>query len=305
MSNPVEAGLAAVAATGQPAPAAPAAPSTPATTLGAGKAPAAPSSPAVSMTGIDESWRNSLPEDLRNDPSIKITKSVEDLAKGYVHSQKMIGADKIVVPTKLTTDDEWRAIKTKLGLPDTADKYSLKVPEGVPADAPCLKKFNDAAHKIGVLPADALKLLDWYHSESVATQTAASDAAKAAGEAAVSSLKKEFGQAYDGKIKSAVSALEQLMGKDEAAKLIDDPTLGGHPEFIRLAVRLADILAEDTAIGEDGKPTGLLSPVEAQKRISTIMGDASHPHNLKDHPNHKVAVQEMTRLFEQLHPDVQ
>lgn len=292
-----------------PATAAPAVPAPAAATpvgLAAGKAPAADPAAAASaaskaMTGIDESWRNALPEELRNDPSIKITKTVEDLAKGYVHSQKMIGADKIVVPGKNTTPEEWRAIKTKLGLPEAADKYGLKVPEGVPAEAPFLKKFTEAAHKAGVLPGEAQELLNWYHQESVAEQKAAIDAHNSKVTEGINGLKKEYGQAYDAKVASACQGLEAILGKETADKLIDDPVLGAHPGFIRLAVKLADLLAEDVEVGADGKPVGALAPAQAQARIDSLMKEQSYLDG--QHPKHAEAMAEMKRLFEMLHPD--
>lgn len=40
--------------------------------------------------GDAKSWLESLPEDVRSDPSLKVFKDVSGLAKSYVNAQKMI-----------------------------------------------------------------------------------------------------------------------------------------------------------------------------------------------------------------------
>ena len=42
-----------------------------------------------------------------------------------------------------------------------------------------------------------------------------------------------------------------------------------------------------------------LTPAEARKEANKIIADFKHPYHVKDHPNHKAAVEEVTRLFEQ------
>ena len=68
----------------------------------------APSAPAIS-------FRDSLPEDLRNNPSLKNFNDVGGLAKSYVHAQRMIGADKIALPNQNSTDEDWANVYNKLG----------------------------------------------------------------------------------------------------------------------------------------------------------------------------------------------
>ena len=39
----------------------------------------------------------------------------------------MIGQDKVVIPTKNSTEEAWNEVYDKLGRPESADKYSLNV----------------------------------------------------------------------------------------------------------------------------------------------------------------------------------
>ena len=65
------------------------------------------------------------PEELRNEPSLRTFTDPGALAKSYVNAQRMIGADKIAIPSKSATPDEWREVYTKLGAPTEVGGYEL------------------------------------------------------------------------------------------------------------------------------------------------------------------------------------
>jgi len=96
----------------------------------------------------NDPW-GTLPDDLRGDIDSVGFKSVEDLAKGYVHASKRLG-DSITIPGADATDDDRAAFRerlaqiegvaqmptpddadalnalyTKLGKPEKADAYQL------------------------------------------------------------------------------------------------------------------------------------------------------------------------------------
>ena len=72
-----------------------------------------------------EDWRSAIPEDLQNDPSLANIQDVASLAKGYVHAQHMVGADKVAIPTRETTPEELDAFYNKLGRPESVDGYEV------------------------------------------------------------------------------------------------------------------------------------------------------------------------------------
>ncbi len=80
-------------------------------------APIAPATPP--------SWKDSISEDFRNDPNIEKFTEIDALAKSYINATKMIGQDKLVIPTNNSTEDQWNEVYSKLGRPESADKYSL------------------------------------------------------------------------------------------------------------------------------------------------------------------------------------
>ena len=66
-------------------------------------------------------WKASLSDEIRNEKSLENISDIESLAKSFVHAQKLVGADKIPVPNKFATEDDWNKVYEKLGRPKSAD----------------------------------------------------------------------------------------------------------------------------------------------------------------------------------------
>jgi len=73
-----------------------------------------------------ENWKDSLPDDLKGEKALESIQDIPGLVKSYVHAQKMIGSDKIPVPNKYATDEDWQAVYSKLGRPESPDAYEFK-----------------------------------------------------------------------------------------------------------------------------------------------------------------------------------
>ena len=90
---------------------------------GSQEAPAAEAAPVAFI--------NTLPEELQTEPSLRNFTDAAGLAKSYVHAQKMIGADKLPLPGKSATDEEWNNVYQKLGRPNAADQYDFQAVQGL------------------------------------------------------------------------------------------------------------------------------------------------------------------------------
>ena len=117
-----------------------------------------------------QDWRTSLPKDMQENVSLKKYTSVEALAGAYINAQKLIGGDKIPVPTSHTTPEEWNGIFRKLGVPEKKEDYKVSFGEKPPVGDTFANAFVDQAYKLGIIPAQAQKLADWFNSET-ATQS--------------------------------------------------------------------------------------------------------------------------------------
>jgi len=262
---------------------------------GAGQTPP----PASSGTG---SWLDALPDELKNEPSIKLFKDPGALAKSYLSAQKMIGGPKIPVPDpKTATEDEWKAVYSKLGLPESPDKYEVKLPEGVQADENFMKGFKELAHKSGILPRQAQPLVEWFTQEASRVMAAEAQAKAAQAKQGIEGLKTEWGAAYDTKIKQANAALSETLGDlaPDFKKFLNESGLGDHPTLIKAFAKMGENLKEDDLKGDGDGRLGAMTPAEAQSKINEIMSNPKHPYNDKYAARNlrEAAVEEMRQLF--------
>ena len=244
-------------------------------------------------------WKASLSDELRAEKSLENIKDVSSLAKSFIHAQKLVGSDKIPVPNKHATEDDWNAVYSKLGRPETADGYKFNLPEDQKVDENGLKVFADHAHKLGLLPNQAEGMVKFYN-EMQANQTKEQDStALAARQKAVNELQTEWGQAYKQKVDQANNVVASVFPPGfMSTNLADGTKLGDHPAVIKAFADLASKMGEDKIVQADG-PT-YLTPKQIDKEIATLQAPGSAYWD-KNHPNHKIAVEEVQALFEQKH----
>jgi hypothetical protein len=127
-------------------------------------APEAPVAPEAPQGGVDWSQlKQALPEDIRGDKSLEPITSVEGLVKSYIHAQKAIGTNKLSVPDKHATDEDWRQVFHKLGVPEKVEEYKIDAGGDVLSEE-FVEGFRAQAHKAGVLPKQATEMAKWYSS---------------------------------------------------------------------------------------------------------------------------------------------
>jgi len=242
------------------------------------------------------SFLDSISEEYRNNPSIKSFTNVNDMAKTLIHAQRMIGADKIALPGKSATDDEWRAIYQKLGAPSDPKNYEIGKTE-ILGDAE-LSEFRNAAFQAGLNNRQAetvAKFMDQTLGQARAQFEQQADEARYNGE---QELRREWGQAFDQRVELAYKAAVDTLGSADLLdeiKLADGRMLGDHPAIVKMFARIAEQLGEDNLIGDTSEM--VMTPAEASERISDMTRRGS-PYWDKMHPEHDKYVQEVLRLRE-------
>ena len=78
-----------------------------------------------SETPTTPDWRAGLPEEIASHSAIQDISTIEDLAKATINAQKLVGADKIVLPGKEAEASAWDSVYNKLGRPEKAEEYSV------------------------------------------------------------------------------------------------------------------------------------------------------------------------------------
>ena len=244
-------------------------------------------------------FKSLIPESFKEEKSLENFDNMEDLLKSYLHAQKMVGADKIPVPNKYATDEDWKEVFTRLGAPKTPEdyKYSFKDDE---VDPKQLKTFNETAHRLGLLPKQAEALVKYYnninqsHSEQLEAQ------AITAQEKTEADLKKEFGPQFNKRLDQAKRLATNTLGEEflNNTVLKDGSRLGDNLEVIKAFSNLADKLSEDEVVKGEGSEYQTAKDIEKQIDELTQQGSAYWQNQ---HPNHKKAVDEVLKLREMLH----
>lgn len=244
-----------------------------------------------------------IPEELRGDKSLETITSIEGLTKSYIHAQKSIGADKLVVPDKHASAEDWQNVFTKLGNPEKIEDYKLSLEGEQAMNEEVLAKVNEAAHAAGVLPWQMEKIVNTFNqmgTEMVTSQNTANDAAY---EEEMGSLKKEWGEAYDTQVRKANVAFKELIPDTEQRDAFLKSGLGTDPKVVRLLANAAKLFNEDTFIGHGDGKLGGLTPTDALEKARTIQGDMNHPYRNPAHPNHVSAKKEVRDLYSVAYPE--
>ena len=142
-------------------------------------------------------FKTLIPEEYREEKSLQNFSKMDDFVKSYLHSQKMVGLDKIPVPNKHATDEDWKEVYKRLGSPEAADGYKYSLPEDHAVPEETLKSFSEEAVKLGLLPNQADGIMKYYNeviNQGVNDQTIKSDEARKVSE---QDLRKEFGSTYE------------------------------------------------------------------------------------------------------------
>jgi hypothetical protein len=254
-------------------------------------------------TSQPTSFIDSLPEDIRGEASLANIKDIDQLAKGYVHAQRMVGADKIGLPNQHSTENDWNEIYSKLGRPEAADQYEIQyeVPiEGM--EATNLTGYQEVAHAAGLNNAQAQKLIDWYsglEKDSLESESVNAEAARVTAE---TDLRQEYGLAYDKKLAAADGVFSKFFGSDFAQiKLEDGSLLGDNAQFIKSLVSLSSNFSEDT-VTADQTSSGAMTPNEANAEIAKLTAPNS-PYWDKLHPQHQMTVDQVYQIRQMAHPD--
>ena len=243
-------------------------------------------------------FKDLIPESFREEKSLNNFNNMEDFVKSYLHAQKLVGADKIPVPNKHATDEDWNEVFKRLGAPDTPDgyKYNFKDQE---IDENSIKEFNQTAHRLGLLPRQAEALIKFYNEMNVNQAQSLEEQAAQAQMNTEAELKKEFGPQYAKRLDQAKRLAINSFGEDFLNNTIlkDGSRLGDNLTVIKAFSDLADKLSEDPIIQGDGSQ--YMTAKDIEKEITELTQEGS-PYWNKTHPNHLKSVNEVLKLREML-----
>jgi len=249
----------------------------------------APETPAVDFKSL-------IPAEYKEEKSLQNFNKMDDFVKSYLHSQKLVGLDKIPVPNKHATDEDWKEVYKRLGSPEAADGYKYSLPEGHAVPEETLKSFSEEAVKLGLLPNQADGIMKYYNeviNQGVTEQSVKAEEARSKAE---QELRNEYGSTFDNKIKGAKNLATATLGEEflNTTMLADGSKLGDNIQVVKAFANLSEKLSEDDIV--KGDSTSYLTTNEITKQIASLRQPGSAYWD-KKHPAHAVAVEEVAALI--------
>jgi hypothetical protein len=259
-----------------------------------------PVSPTTETQPVAKTWKEAISEEFRNDPNIEKFTEIDALAKSYINATQMIGKDKVAVPNKNSTDDQWNEVYDKLGRPESAEKYTLNVKSDVvPIEDTAIKQFAENAHKLGLNNKQAQGILEFYKTNMEGVAQQAKVDTETAQAQSTQELRQEWGREFDTNIKKAGAIAKANMNPEILdMQLKDGMRLGDHPEIIKGFAKIAGMMSEDKIVSTESE--NVSSNTDLETEISEIMNNKDGPYWNRSHPDHDKMVQQVYTLREML-----
>lgn len=261
------------------------------------------SEPLTQTETSDTSWKDSLPEDLRDNPSIRDIKDVDSLAKSFVHAQSMMGKDKVVIPGPNASDEERSDFYSRLG---RSEKYSIPkpdMPEGVEFDQELSDKMLGIMHKAGLSDSQAKAIYDSYNEYEREFHSKTQKDMETRNGEWKQQIKTDWGKAYDTELAKAQNAMTEF-GGDELKQWMNKTGEGDNPLLLKFFAKVGGLISEPNVSTSERSNFGVYTPGAAQEEIANLKLDKDFQSAYMDsaHPAHKDALDKMTKLFVHAYP---
>lgn len=256
--------------------------------------------PIATPSIVKSSWKDSISEEFRKDPNIEKFTEIDALAKSYINATRMIGQDKIPVPTNNSTEDQWNEVYNKLGRPTSPDKYALDIKsEIVNLDKNAIKSFAEQSHKLGLNNKQAKGILEFYKNNMEGTAQQSRIDTETAQVQSEQQLRAEWGRDFEAKVRQAGAVAKANINPEILDMTLSNGVrLGDHPEIIKGFSKIASMMSEDKILSTESENTNTTNDIESE--IAAISNDRNSPYWNKNHPDHDKIVQQVYTLREML-----
>ena len=272
--------------------------------------------------------KDSLPEELREEPALQNFEDIGSLAKGFLEAKKFQGQS-IRIPGEDAGDDDWSSFNSKLlekvpgvmpkpnfddenasqtffrsiGMPESVDGYELPkidgLPEGYKVDDAVVSYIKGMAHE---------SKLTNKQFNSVVSKIIKRDAEKfvITGESSAqnaTALKDSWGEAYDQNYKSVKGLLVQLDAPESLVKAVNDKTIDS--ETMNWLLNVHRSVGKETKNPDEEQSSGfnaIMSPLEAKQAIDEINNNKEHPYWSARGDEKKRATERMVQLHRWANP---
>lgn len=275
--------------------------------------PAAPSAaPAAPAPAAELPWHGITDPEVAAYVTNKGWQSAADVIKSYQGAEKLIGRDpsQVLIMPRADDPDGIKAVFAKLGMPESPDKYDVKVglPQGASVDENFAKSMQGLFHQANLTDSQAKALAGGYNQllASLAEQQAKDYELNV--EADKKSLMEEWRGGHERMMNLAKNAAQTLGFTGEAIDAMEKTM--GYAGTYKFLADLGKKLGEDSFVSPATKTAafeGMMTPEEAKSAWDQTKLDPNFMAALRDpsHPGHKAAQEKQTKLFRIMYPEGQ
>lgn len=283
-------------------------------------------SPTLDFESEDtyNAFRATLPEELREKPLFKDTKSLKSLAEQAINAQSALGKKRLPVPQEDWKDSDWQDFYALLR-PETVDGYKGREKVPVQLEGEDIKEFSfdaqtstrlkEVAHSMGLTPKQYSQLEEVYASQAIQSQGALDSQIKAHVETLTNELRKDWGNDFAINHRAANEAYQALVAQiPELEALINwSPIVANHPAVMKLFHTLSPMV-KDLGMPNGGNASGFGSDTVAGLKHQIAEFDAEH-FDLIYAPENKLAtltpadkakrqrlLDQRTQMYQKLYP---
>jgi len=240
--------------------------------LGSGVAPQPTPSDIVNDTTGQADWKSLLSEDLRNDPSIKDFKGVDELAKAQINLKRMMGSEKVPIPKE---GESWDDFYRAAGRPEDAAGYELTVPDEMSAaQTATVESFKAAAHTLGLQPQQAEGLNKWFAEFNAKAAQEQNDLNLIAEDETRTLLQQKWGVKADRELNTANRAVKAL-GGDGLLQKFSNAGLSNDMDVIMLFNKVGKMMQEDNQLVQ-GPASMVQTREQVQTELDAVLNDPAY-----------------------------
>jgi len=261
---------------------------------------------------VTDHWYDQLSEDLKNNPTIQKYKSNEDQMKAHLELTTLLGHDKVAIPKDAEDTIAREKFNEAIGVPKEFEGYKLEDPAPLPGMEVMfdINQFKQLAHKHDFTPAQAQGVLNDYRDMLASIQENAKTEHTANVTQAKTDLSKEWGLAYETKVKLAQSVMNKFAG--EGFEYVNG-AIGADPTFLKMFAAIGEKFGEGTIGDLPGTTSSrfTMTPQEAKAAYETIMNDSTDNYwagvrnkNIVSETARKERVSYVEDLLKQMQPGI-
>lgn len=254
-----------------------------------------------------ENWKEHLPEEIRDEPSLNNIANFPDAIKQLVHAQKTVGKDKVILPGEEASDEDWNEFYNQVGRPKTAGDYPYERPEDVPESERSddrMEEIRKFAHATNMTVKQFKRMMEREDAEVIDRKKVDEATVELALDEAEQKLKDLWGMAYDEKIHIVNRFINETTKEgDKRTAFIKE--FGRNPVFVEWAAEVGKTMVEHEVLIADITQK---APKEAQAELDEYMASGEYSKYLRgdferDNPSkHKAILKKVTDLYDVISP---